>query len=134
MKFRFPGKRDEQIKSLFAKLKSEACLGFFAAADALNLGHVIGVPPYIYVPTLPRSEDSDWRVLRVASAMEPPDVILRQASTPKSIFRGAIHQDGVHVADVLQVWLDVANHPSRGTEQAALIYDKVILPLERNGK
>ena len=31
--------------------------------------------------------------------------------------------------DVLQVWLDVAAHPSRGEEQAELIYRKVLRPV-----
>ena len=38
-------------------------------------------------------------------------------------------QDGLIVTDVIQVWLDVANHPSRGEEQANLIYEKNIRPL-----
>jgi hypothetical protein len=33
------------------------------------------------------------------------------------------------VADVIQVWLDVLNHPTRGREQAEHIFRKVLLPL-----
>jgi hypothetical protein len=62
-----------------------------------------------------------------------PDLIVRQALSPKSIFRGAVHQDGMFASDVIQVWLDVANHPSRGEEQADLIYEKVIRPIIKNG-
>jgi hypothetical protein len=31
------------------------------------------------------------------------------------------------------VWLDVANHPSRGEEQADLIYEKALRPIIGNG-
>lgn len=108
--------------------KVDACLGLFAAADALSLGHVSGVPPYVYVPKLPRPDISEWPAL-VASAHERPDFILRQASFPQSTFRAAVDRNGVLACDAIQVWLDVANHPSRGAEQADFIYKKVMSPL-----
>lgn len=133
MKFLIRSPVDQQIKGLLAKHEGEACLGLFAAADALRLGHVSGVPPYIYVPKLPRPDDKKWRALVAASPSEKPDLIVRQALSPKSAFRGAVHQDGLVVSDVIQVWLDVANHPSRGEEQAELIYQKVFRPIIENG-
>jgi len=33
---------------------------------------------------------------------------------------------GMRVSDVLQVWLDVSSHPSRGAEQAELLRRKII--------
>lgn len=134
MKFLIRSPVEQQIKGLLAKHEGEACLGLFAAADALRLGHVSGVPPYIYVPKLPRPEDKKWRALVAASPSEKPDLIVRQALSPKSAFRGAVHQDGLIVSDVIQVWLDVANHPSRGEEQADLIYEKALRPIVGNGK
>ncbi|UCV23819.1 restriction endonuclease [Ferribacterium limneticum] len=134
MKFLIRGPVEQQIESLLVKHEGEACLGLFAAADALRLGHVSGVPPYIYVPKLPRPDDKKWRALVAASPSEKPDLIVRQALSPKSAFRGAVHQeDGLIVSDVIQVWLDVANHPSRGEEQAELIYQKVLRPIIENG-
>lgn len=133
MKFLIRSPVDQQIQGLLAKHEGEACLGLFAAADALRLGHVSGVPPYIYVPKLPRPDDKKWRALVAASPSEKPDLIVRQALSPKSAFRGAVHQDGLIVSDVIQVWLDVANHPSRGEEQADLIYQKVFRPIIENG-
>lgn len=133
MKFLIRSPVDQQIQALLAKHEGEACLGLFAAADALRLGHVSGVPPYIYVPKLPRPDDKKWRALVAASPSEKPDLIVRQALSPKSAFRGAVHQDGLIVSDVIQVWLDVANHPSRGEEQADLIYEKALRPLIGNG-
>lgn len=133
MKFLIRSPVAQQIKGLLAKHEGEACLGLFAAADALQLGHVSGVPPYIYVAKLPRPEDKKWRALVAASPSEKPDLIVRQALSPKSAFRGAVHRDGLIVSDVIQVWLDVANHPSRGEEQANLIYQKVFRPIIENG-
>jgi len=133
MKFLIRSPVEQQIQELLAKHEGEACLGLFAAADALRLGHVSGVPPYIYVPKLPRPDDKKWRGLVAASPSEKPDLIVRQALSPKSAFRGAVHQDGLIVSDVIQVWLDVANHPSRGAEQADLIYEKALRPIIDNG-
>jgi hypothetical protein len=103
-----------------------ACLGLFAAAEVLKLGHVKGVPPYVYVPKLPRLDRDAWKELVPASPSEPFDLILKQARAPQSVFRGAVHQDGMAVSDVLQVWLDVSAHPSRGQEQGELIRRKVL--------
>ena len=55
-----------------------------------------------------------------------PDLILRQAPAPQSVFRGLVHANGIAVCDVLQIWVDVASHPSRGREQADLIRKRVL--------
>jgi Holliday junction resolvase len=104
----------------------QGCLGLFAAAEALKLGHVKGVPPYVYVPRLERLDRDAWKGLVPASPGEPLDLILKQSRAPQSVFRGALHLDGIAVSDVLQVWLDVSAHPSRGEEQAELIYRKIL--------
>lgn len=129
MRFLIRGPVQQQIRGLLASHEGEACLGLFAAADALQLGHVSGVPPYVYVPKLPRPGDKKWKALLIALPSEVPDLILRQALSPQSVLRGGVHRDGLIVSDVIQVWLDVANHPSRGEEQAELIYQKVIRQL-----
>jgi len=36
---------------------------------------------------------------------------------------------GMAASDVIQVWLDVAAHPSRGAEQAELIRRRVLGPI-----
>jgi hypothetical protein len=132
MRFLIRGTIQKQICSLLASNQGESCLALFGAAEALGLGHVSGVPPYVYVPKLPRPDDKNWRALAAASPSEMPDLIVRQALSPKSVFRGAVHQDGLIVSDVIQVWLDVANHPSRGEEQANLIYEKALRPIVGN--
>lgn len=119
----------QQIQNLLKSQDGEAYLGLFAAADALKLGHVSGVPPYICVPKLPRPGDEKWKSLVAAAPSEVPDLILRQSAAPKSAARGAVHCDNLIVSDVIQLWLDVANHPSRGEEQSDLIYQNVFRPI-----
>jgi hypothetical protein len=87
---------------------------------------VKGVPPYVYVPRLPRLDRDAWKELMPASPGEPLDLILKKPWAPQSVFRGAVHLDGMAVSDVLQVWLDVSAHPSRGEEQAELIHRKIL--------
>lgn len=119
---------EQQIRDVLSKHPEDACLGLFAAADELEVGHVSGVPPYVYVRKLPEVGEADWPGL-MAYPSGRPDLILRQALFPKSTFMGCINRNGLLVADIFQVWLDVSNHPSRGQEQAELIYQKYLFPL-----
>ena len=73
-----------------------------------------------YAPNL-----AAWKNLRPCEPGEPPDVIVRQAPAPQSVFRAAV-RTGMAASDVLQVWVDVAAHPSRGREQADLIRRRVL--------
>jgi hypothetical protein len=130
MRFLFRSAVQDQLAKLVSAQHGKACVGLFAAADALRLGHVSGVPPYVCVPRLPHigSKDGGWDMVKAFSD-GTPDFILRQAASPQSTFRGALHRDGSVFADVLQIWLDVSNHPARGQEQADLIYRKILQPL-----
>lgn len=103
-----------------------ACLALFAAADALGVGHVQGVPPYVYVRRLGPSSLSAWKNLVPVAPGETPDVIVRQAPFPESVFRGMVRPRGMACCDVLQVWLDVFEHPARGQEQADLIRRRLL--------
>jgi len=102
-------------------------LGLFAAADALGVGFVHGIPPHIYVerfdPAVLRelglsAEDSEHRA----------DAYVRVAANPEAVFRASVERDGLPVSDVIQVWLDVSRHPARGKEQANEIWRRVIGP------
>jgi hypothetical protein len=99
----------------------DACIALFAAADALGMGFVRGVSPHLYVRRLDTGLISSWKNVVPAGASEAPDLIVREAPAPESVFRGAVKAGRALVSDVLQVWLDVAAHPSRGKEQADLI-------------
>lgn len=105
-----------------------SCIGLFAAADALGLGFVRGIAPHVYL------ERVDADVLRQLgmSPAEPgsrPDVIVRRPVARESVFRASVEKGGVRVCDVLQTWLDVSVHPSRGDEQAEAIYRRVLRPM-----
>ena len=105
-----------------------ACLGVFAAADALGLGFVHGVAPHVHVDK-PAPAVLQSLGLSMEGVSESPDVYVRVPASRESVFRGAVTRDGVPVSDVLQVWLDSSAHPARGAEQSEMIYRRVIRPL-----
>jgi hypothetical protein len=104
-----------------------ACLGLFAAAEALGIGFVHGVQPYLYIEGMD-PEVLESLGLSAHGAEQQADVYIRVPRNRESVFRGAIVKRGAPVSDVLQVWLDVAQHPSRGREQADLIWRKILAP------
>lgn len=124
MSYLIPAAGARQLHKVVSSM--DACVGLFAAADLLQLGHVSGVPPYVYVRRLSARSDAGWPGLVPATPGEPVQVVLRQASAPESLFRGAVQVDGVRVSDVLQIWLDASAHSSRGAEQANLLRIKVL--------
>jgi len=105
--------------------ETNGCYALFAAARSHRLGLVDGVPSYVYV----RQISGAPKGFVAAAPGEAPDVIVRRARTPESVFRGVVDSAERPTCDVLQVWLDVASHPSRGSEQASLIWRKVLEPL-----
>ena len=124
MSFLIPGSGIRPLQKAAARL--DACIGLFAAADLLNLGHVSGAPPQLYIRRLAPSSRGDWPGLVPANLGEQPQIILKQVSAPEPVFRGALRIDDVLVSDVLQIWLDASTNPSRGAEQADLIRQKVL--------
>jgi len=67
--------------------------------------------------------------LSVENAEHQVDAYLRIPGNPGSGFRAAVRQDGVPVSDIIQVWLDLSNHPPRGKVQAAEIRKTVFSEL-----
>jgi hypothetical protein len=110
------------------KLAPRACLGLFAAAESLGFGFVHGVPPYFYLENLDKAVLSRMG-LSPEGAERAPDVYVRIPSSRESIFRGAVERDGVPIADIVQVWLDVGSHPARGAAQADEIRRRVLAPI-----
>jgi hypothetical protein len=123
---RFLLRGDPQAELRRVLQSGRACLALFAAADALNLGFVHGVPPYVYVHRLQPATIAAWKNIVPTTPGEPPELILRQAPSPQSVFRGIVRPQGMAACDVIQVWLDVGSHPSRGQEQAELIRHRVL--------
>jgi len=103
------------------------CLGLFAAAEALGVGFVQGVPPVLYIERMQAKLIQQLGISQERAIQA--DVYLRIPSHKEAIFRAAVEHNGVLVSDALQVWLDVSNHPSRGKEQADRIRDQVLRPL-----
>jgi len=104
------------------------CLGLFAAAEVLGVGVVHGVKPHLYVEELQPDLARRLGLIRV-EAGQLPDIYVRIPSAPQSVFRGAVRRDDVLASDILQVWLDVADHPARGRAQALEIERRVLRPL-----
>lgn len=104
------------------------CLGLFEAAEALGIGFVQGVKPYLYLERVKEDVLKDLGLSGNSSA-EQADVYIRVPGNRESIFRGAVRKNGVPISDILQVWLDVGQHPSRGQEQADLIWRRILSPV-----
>jgi hypothetical protein len=132
MRFVLPGDAQAQLRKMLSS--GRACLALFAAAEALQLGFVHGIPPYVYVQRVQPAKLSAWKNMRACAPGEPPDVIVRQAPAPQSVFRGMVRPGGMAASDVLQVWVDVAAHPSRGREQADLIRKRVLHRIIEGGR
>ena len=101
------------------------CVGLFEAAEALGIGFVHGVKPYLYLERLNAAVLKDLGLSGNAE-QEEADLYVRIPGNRESVFRGVVRKDGVPVSDILQVWLDVSQRPSRGKEQADLIWRKIL--------
>lgn len=114
--------------SRIVKAPPRCCMGLFAAADALGVGFVRGVPPHLYLERL--DLDVLQRLgLSVEDADRRADLYIRVPSHKEAIFRAVVVRDGLPVSDILQVWLDSSAHPARGREQADEIRRRVLKPL-----
>jgi len=120
---------DEAIASAdqLSSSRPRLCLGLFEAAEALDIGFVHGVKPYLYLERLNAAVLKDLGLSGNAEE-EEADLYVRIPGNRESAFRGVVRKDGVPVSDILQVWLDVSQHPSRGKEQADLIWRKILSP------
>lgn len=111
-----------------------ACLGLFAAADELGVGFVSGVAPHVLVDrqsVLPGGAEAaeGARNLVIAERGDAVDLVVRIPKAVRSVFRGSVQPKQVACTDIIQVWLDVSEHPSRGAEQAELIWERYLAPL-----
>jgi hypothetical protein len=100
------------------------CLGLFAAAEALGFKFVHGVQPHLYIEQIDREALRELG-LSLEPASREADVFVRVPKYPEAVFRAAVERDGVPTSDILQVWLDVSNHPARGKDQADLLRKRV---------
>jgi hypothetical protein len=119
---------DRQKSERVASPPQRICLGLFAAADALGAGFVDGAPAHLYVEK-PDQEAIESLGLVLAEGANRVDVFLRIPPAREAVFRAAVSRDGMPVSDILQVWLDVAAHPSRDKEQAEQIRRRFLSPV-----
>lgn len=103
------------------------CLALFEAAEAFGIGFVHGVKPYLYLESLDADVMRDIGLSGNAEEDEA-DLFVRIPRNRECVFRGVVRKDSVPVSDILQVWLDASQHPSRGKEQADLIWRKILSP------
>lgn len=104
-----------------------ACLGLFAASEKLGFRFVHGAPLHVYLEDI-SMRSLDQLGLIPAESGQRVDVIVRRPRFSEAVFRGCVSIDGAAVADLIQCWLDVSNHPARGEELAAHIWRKVLEP------
>ena len=107
--------------------RPRVCLALFAAAEELGLGFVHGVQPYLYMERL-KPEILAEMGFSPNNVEVDPDVYVRVPRNAESVFRAVLMNDDVPVCDVFQIWLDVSQHPSRGREQADLIWRNILAP------
>lgn len=103
------------------------CIGLFAAAELLGFKFVHGAARHLYFERL----DADALKqlgLSVENAEGRPDAYVRIPENKEAVFRPVVRHEGIPVADIVQVWLDVSNHPARGEEQAEQIWKRVLGP------
>ena len=129
MRFLFDGDKEKMISKLMDRIKVETCLGLFDAARHHELGFVGGAVTYLYVPKLTEIDmlNPAWSALDF-STNEKADIVIRQAPWPTSIFKASINSFGTRYTDVIQTWLDVSSHPTRGAEQADFIWKQYLQP------
>lgn len=122
---KLPRKSAKSSKAGSLVHRPRACLGLFAAAEVLGFGFVHGVQPYLYIEH-PEPDALESLGLSAYGAEQHPDVYIRIPRNRESVFRGVVLNDGVPACDIIQAWLDVAQHPSRGKEQADLIWRRIL--------
>lgn len=110
-----------------ASPRARLCLALFEAADALGVGFVHGVKPCLYLERVNADVMKELGLSGNAEEKEA-DLFVRIPGNRESVFRGVVKTDRVPVSDILQVWLDVSQHPSRGKEQGDLIWRKILSP------
>ncbi|KGH23551.1 hypothetical protein P606_11580 [Comamonas thiooxydans] len=129
MRFLFDGDKEKMLSKLMNKVKVQTCLGLFDAASKHGLGLVSGAMTYLYVPKHVDIDllSSAWAAVEFTKEANA-DIIIREAPWPTSIFKASIYSQGPRYTDLIQTWLDVSSHPTRGPEQADFIWKQYLQP------
>ncbi len=97
--------------------RAQACLALFSACEELGVSMVRGARVHVYVSQFSKAYLQELGLVEVSSPSEA-DILLRKPQAPASVFGGQVLNSGVPAADILQCYLDIHRHPSRGEEQA----------------
>jgi hypothetical protein len=111
-----------------AKPPDRMCVGLFAAADALGLSVVRGVPPHLYMERLDPDILQKLGLAVVEDSGRLPNVYIRIPANKEAILRPVVLRDNLPVSDVVQMWLDASANQARGREQADEIRRRVLKP------
>lgn len=115
-----------RLAAVKKKTDQRACLALFSAARSMGFRFVSDALVHLDV------ERVDTELLEALGAVPAQegrvDAYLRVPAHPESVFRAAIERDGMLATDIIQTWLDVSQHPTRGAEQAARIWRKIFEP------
>jgi hypothetical protein len=105
-----------------------ACLGLFSAAESLGFGITEGISPNFYLEHLDRAALVSMG-LTPKGAEYRPDLSVRVPIFRESIMRAAVIRDGLLIADILQVWLDVSAPPLSCEARAEEIRRRALMPI-----
>ena len=109
------------------------CLALYAAAEKLGLKFVHGAQAHFYLERFDRNLLHKIG-LSAENADHQADVFVRIPESPEAVFRAAVERDGVAIADILQVWLDVSAHPARGKAQGSEMRREILSRLHYKGR
>jgi hypothetical protein len=93
----------------------------------LGYGNVSGVPAHFYLENLDRAVLGRLG-LSPEGAEYRPDVHVRVPAFRESVSRVAVVRDGLQVADIIQVWLDVSSQKAQGDALAKEICRRALAP------
>jgi hypothetical protein len=95
------------------------------AAHALGLGGSTADSARVFVRKIDAALE---RLDLVASSTGKDTFSLVCPQATESVFGGSVDNEGLRLADVLQVYLDLYFDPARGREQAQQVFDRVLSP------
>ena len=108
--------------------EARACLGLLGAANALGCGPFPKIHPTFYLDSLNQPALINMGLSSQGAEYEP-HVFVRIPVFRESIFRAAVIRDGLAVADILQVWLEVSSNLAGGEAWANEIHHRALTPV-----
>lgn len=117
------GSHEKVLNRLLTEEPKAILLGA-SACDRLGIGVVKGAPIHLSLPEHSQNYLAGLGLVPVESN-EKNALLIRHPRFVKSLRRGAVKQDGVAVADVIQCAIDSYNSPVRGKDQFEAILNRL---------